>query len=115
MINTEDFFVPFFQKNIYIILENKVLRQGKLLLFCIKDFYLNFTLLTNDNTKVFELPYPFDTYIESLTSNTLILDYKYNTFIKDQQEIDFTARPLLSKSKHMKYFDNTVKVIESLN
>jgi len=115
MNTPEDFFVPFFQKNISIVLDNKVLRHGKLLLFCIKDFYLNFTLLLNDSTKVFELPYPFNTYIESLTSSTLVLDYKYNTFIRDQLEIDDTARPLLTKNKHMKYFDNTVKIVETLN
>lgn len=114
-MNTESYFVPFFQKNISIMLDNKVLRQGKLLLFCVKDFYLNFTLLLNNSTKVFELPYPFSTYIESLTSSTLVLDYKYNTFTRELEEIDEVSRPLLVKNKHMKYFDNTVKIIETLN
>jgi hypothetical protein len=113
MINSEDEFLPFFQKNISIVLENKTLRQGKLLLFCIKDFYLNFTLLHNNVTKVFELPYPFNTYYESLTSNVLILDYKYKTFTRNQIDIDTKAKPMLAKNKHMKYFDSVVKVIET--
>lgn len=113
MTNAEDFFIPFFQKNISIILESKTLRQGKLLLFCVKDFYLNFTLLHNGVSKVFELPYPFDTYLESLTSSVLVLDYKYRTLTRNLDDIEFSSRPLLSKSKHMKYFDNTIKIIES--
>jgi hypothetical protein len=113
MNDTENKFLPFFQKNISIVLENKILRQGKLLLFCIKDFYLNFTIQFNNTTKIFELPYPFNTYLESLTSTTLILDYQYKTFTQNQLNIDEFAKPLLTKNKHLKYFDNVIKIVET--
>ena len=113
MTNAEDFFIPFFQKKITIVLENKVLRQGKLLLFCIKDFYLNFNLQINNVSKIFELPYPFDTYLESLTSTTLILDYKHTTLTRNIDDIEVSSRPLVLKHKHMKYFDSNIKIIES--
>lgn len=109
---TEKNFLPFFQKNITIILDNKIIRTGRLLLFSIKDFYLHFTLISNNSQKNFELPYPFDTYMENLTSDVLILDYKMNTFTKGLPEIKDLAKALQSKSKHMKFFDNMVKIVE---
>ena len=108
----EDIFLPFFQKEIAIVLDNKTLRQGKLLLFNIKDFYLHFTLLINDNKKCFEMPYPFSMYKESISSTSLILDYKLNTFTKNMPEIENCVRVLYKKEKHMKYFDNFVKIVE---
>jgi hypothetical protein len=112
---TEELFLPFFQKNISIIIDNKTLRQGRLLLFSIKDFYLHFTLLNDKVTKTFELPYPFGTYMENLTSKILLLDYKLKTFTKGLPNIDEKTKTLfLKKEKHMKFFDSYVKIIETL-
>lgn len=109
---TEKNFLPFFQKNITITLENKIIRTGRLLLFSIKDFYLHFTLLSNNVQKNFELPYPFETYMENLTSDILVLDYKINTFTKSLPEIKDLTKSLYNKGKHMKFFDNVVKIVE---
>jgi hypothetical protein len=110
---TEQKFLPFFQKNISIVLENKTLRQGRLLLFCIKDFYLHFTLHCGNTTKTFELPYPFMTYTDSISSNVLILDYKMNTFTQDLNNILERAKLLYNKEKHMKFFNNVIKIVET--
>ena len=113
---TEKNFLPFFQKNIAITLDNKILRQGKLLLFNIKDLYIYFTLLCSNGTKIFELPYPFDTYMENVSSNVLILDYKIKTFtttsvvsafFKLEKVVCFKAQ------KTMKYYDSKIKIIEA--
>lgn len=110
---TEQKFLPFFQKNISIILENKTLRQGRLLLFCIKDFYLHFTLCCGNTTKTFELPYPFLTYTDTISSNVLILDYKMNSFTQDLGNILDKAKQLYNKEKHMKFFNNVIKIVET--
>jgi hypothetical protein len=112
-MTTEEKFLPFFQKEISIVLDNKVLRQGKLLLFSIKDFYLHFTLLLNNNTKVFELPYPFFTYMESVTSKTLVLDYSLKSFTRELSDISEKANSLCKKEKHMKFFNNIIRVVET--
>lgn len=112
-MTTDKKIFPFFQKNISITLDNKVLRTGRLLLFSIKDFYLHFTLLTNDVQKNFELPYPFDTYMENLTSNVLILDYRLSRFTKNLPTISTLSKTLYHKSKCMKFFDNVVKIVEN--
>lgn len=110
---SEDKFLPFFQKDISIVLENKTLRQGKLLLFSIKDFYLHFTLLTNNNTKVFELPYPFFTFTEPSSSYILVLDYSLKCFTRDLPEITDRALALTKKEKHMKFFNNEIRIVET--
>lgn len=110
---TEENFLPFFQKEISIVLDNKTLRQGKLLLLSIKDFYLHFTLLHNNVKKNFELPYPFRAYVDDSDKNILILDYKIKSFTRNLSEIDEKARLVKSKDKHMKYYDSYVKVVET--
>lgn len=110
---TEEKFLPFFQKNISIVLDNKTLRQGRLLLFCIKDFYLHFTISCNGTTKTFELPYPFRTYTDAISSNVLILDYKINSFTQDLGNITDKAKLLYNKEKHMKFFNNVIKIVET--
>jgi len=103
----------FFQKDISIMLENKLLRQGKLLLFSVKDFYIHFIIVTNDMTKSFELPYPFNCYKDEKNKNILILDYKLKSFTKGLSEIHERAKVIYNKEKHMKYFDSCVKIIET--
>ena len=48
-----------FQRQVKLVLNNKVIREGKLLLFAPKDFYLLFTLEINEKHKVIEIPVPF--------------------------------------------------------
>lgn len=110
---TEKIFLPFFQKNISITLENKTLRQGRLLLFCIKDFYLHFTLQCGSVTKTFELPYPFKIYSDPASINILVLDYKMNSFTQDLHNILDKAKQLINKDKHMKFFNGVIKIIET--
>lgn len=110
---TEEKFLPFFQKDISIMLDNKILRQGRLLLFSIKDFYLHFTLLAGSTTKNFELPYPFNAYEDKDSNNILILDYKIKSFTRDLTDIYDKTKTVAGKYKHMKYFDNVVRIIET--
>lgn len=109
----EELFLSFLQKEISIVLENKTIKQGKLLLFCVKDFYLNFTLLSNSVIKTFELPYPFFTKMESISSANLLLDYKTNTLFRTAPTIKNNIL-FASKDKHMKFYNNIVKIIETV-
>ena len=103
--NIEHEFKNLFQKDLQFKLNNKVLKEGKLILFSFKEFYLHFKLLVKTNTyKQFEIPYPFAYKIEP---TRVILDYTNGTFRKNNKEIDFLAN-LLKKNKHLKFYDNTL-------
>ena len=64
------------QQRVNFTINNKIIKSGKLILFCIKDFYLVFTIGVNHSKKMFEIPYPyfFDQY-----TNKIILNYNYRS------------------------------------
>jgi len=72
----EDFFVKNLQGNVFFTLGKKNLKQGRLIIFKLSHFYIQFTLLSNKNNKeCFEIPIPFN--VEYYPSENLIyFDYR---------------------------------------
>jgi len=70
------------QKKVDFVIEKKVIKSGKILLFSIKDFYCNFLLYVEEKKKkvLFEIPYP---YSYQQTDSGLIFDYTIDTFFKN--------------------------------
>jgi hypothetical protein len=70
------------QKRIEFVVERKVIKSGKLILFCIKDFYCNFTLFSDTKNKniLYEVPYPFNLEADD---TSITLDYTIDTFQKN--------------------------------
>jgi hypothetical protein len=76
----EQIIKPFLLLKATFSIDNKVIKQGKLQLFCIKDFFCTFTLLgiEKENKKIiYELPYPFS--IKS-DANNIVFDYTLDAF-----------------------------------
>jgi len=95
------------QKTITFSIEAKILKKGKLILFCIKDFFCVFTLLCEEkkNKKiVYEIPYPFDLHINN---DKLIFDYTINTFCKLNNELSKPINKLALK-KPAKIFNKKI-------
>jgi hypothetical protein len=71
---------PFLLLKAAFTVDDKVIKQGKLQLFCIKDFFCVFTLLGIDkeNKKfIYELPYPFTL---TSTDRSITFDYTLDAF-----------------------------------
>lgn len=97
-----------FYKNFTFILDNKIIKNGRLKLFVMKSFNLKFFLIDNtDEAKAFELPYPFDLI---KTDEGYIFDYRVKkiktlkrTELLDNLEADdvhksrFYDKPLILK------------------
>ena len=94
-------------KEIIIMHNNKVLRQGRLLLFAVKDFYLHFTLSINNQTKHFELPYPFDT--KRPHNNLLLLDFSLSSFKAEYKDIEFKIKNIGSHKKS-RYYNSIIRL-----
>lgn len=86
----EQIIKPFLLLKATFTIDNKIIKQGKMQLFCIKDFFCTFTLLgiEKENKKaIYELPYPF-----SIKSNNDSIEFDYtleafclsNNSIKEQ-------------------------------
>ena len=94
------------QQKINFVVNGKTIKSGKLILFCIKDFYLVFTLSINHTKKIFEIPYP---YGFTLVNNRVILDYTVNKLSHNIKHIEKSAKNLISK-KPNKFFNTTAEI-----
>lgn len=85
--HVEQDFTSLLQKEIRFLHKDKILKEGKLMLFSIKDFYLTFQLTALNTNKIihFELPYPFK-YDNS--GGKMMLSYKQNHFTKGDIDIE---------------------------
>lgn len=96
----------YLQKKIVFICENKHYREGRLLLFSVKDFYLNFTISCDrKERKVFEIPYPFEFRIRK---NHLEFDYHLSHLSKGMHNISSSIKTLPIPKKKKYYNINVV-------
>ncbi|NBP03296.1 MAG: hypothetical protein EBU90_25065, partial [Proteobacteria bacterium] len=70
------------QKNIDFVVENKVIKSGKIILFSVKDFFCSFLLLNENKKKrfLYEIPYPFNV---SIDESNIVFDYTLDSFLKN--------------------------------
>ena len=83
----------------------KPLKQGKLKLFKVKDFYFSLTLENSKgDLKQYEIPYPFES---TLCDNHILFDYRINNFAKNNEYINFKTK-ILNFKKKSKMYNNIV-------
>ena len=96
----------YLQKKIVFICENKQYREGKLLLFAVKDFYLNFTIsCERKERKTIEIPYPFEFRSRK---HHLEFDYHLSHLSKGMHNISHTVKTLPTPRKKKFYNVNVV-------
>lgn len=95
------------QKDIVIRCNNKILRQGTLLLLHPKDFYITFTIKIKGLTKTYELPYPFSIQIED---NQLLFDYRVSTLSHNHGILSPKITQIKGKSNANKLLDQVVSI-----
>jgi hypothetical protein len=109
MNNLEEQFNYFLQRNVVFSLDSKIIKDGKLVLFSQKDFYLNFFLKNpNGEQKKFELPYPFKIVREK---NYLLLKYDMASISKGDHELYYRLL-CLNKKPISRYYNNDVMIFE---
>jgi hypothetical protein len=99
----------FLQKRVVFALESKILKKGKLILFCIKDFFCIFTLICEEknNKKImYEIPYPFEF---THTSAKLTFDYTVSSFTKGKSDV-LTAFKKINIGKPSKLLNKKVSL-----
>lgn len=102
-----DIFLNNLHRNFRFICNGKTIREGKLILFNLNDFYYSFTLDVSGNHKNFKLPMAF-TVTDNLSS--IRLDYTIKTLCFGIDEFEFSCKMIKPKSKNMLY-DNFVDVV----
>ena len=95
--------------NILIKTDKKVLKKGRLKIFQIKQYYINFTLEFNGLNKSYEIPYPYLVEIND-EQNLAILNYHLSSFIPKNQ---INKVKCLDKSSKSKIYDNLIYILPS--
>jgi len=106
----DNLFANFLQKKISINHNNKTLREGRLLLFSIKDFYLHFTLEVGGGIKHFELPYPFE--VLEINNNLFLLDFTLSAFRAEFSDIERKIKNIGEKKKS-RFYNSIIQLIAS--
>lgn len=102
----------FLQQKINFSINGKNIKNGKLILFCIKDFYLVFTLNIQHSKKVFEIPYPYNF---TTSENKIVLNYTLDTFCRKVTDIENYAKLMLPRKPNKFY--NTyaeISIVENI-
>lgn len=105
----EHLFNSLLQKEISISLDGKVLKEGKLILFSIKTFYLNFKFkskLNSEKMPIMELPFPFRV---TNKCGSIILSYRIDDFINKNIDMD-CALSMCMPQKPSKLLNSEVKI-----
>jgi CHAT domain-containing protein len=90
-------------------MDNKIIKEGKLILFSQKDYYLIFHLKnSNGDNKKYELPYPFNIDKEN---NYLMFDYKIESISKNDSELYYRLLSL-NKNQVSRFYNNKVMMFE---
>lgn len=109
MYNIEDYFKYFLQRDIVVSVDSKIIKEGKLILFNQKDYYLNFNLKnSNQEQKKFELPYPFEVIQKE---NYLILSYNLQSISKNDSNLYYKLMTL-SKKHNCRYYNSKILIFE---
>lgn len=102
MEDLENEFKYFLQRDIVLSANSKILKEGKLMLFNQKDYYIYLYLKVGNNVtqKKMEIPYPFKITKEK---NYLILDYTLSAISKNDSDLYFKLMSLNQKSSSRFY------------
>ena len=97
------------QKNVSFVVNGKTTKEGKLILFNIKDFYISFHIITPKNqTKLYEIPMPYDV---QKVPGAIRLNYEIETVTRKDLCIRHMIMSLYKKfGKKSKLFDNTMDI-----
>lgn len=96
----------FLQRNVTIRIGDRILRQGKLILFNLKDYYIILTLKVKGRNKTYELPYPFENSID----DEVKLTFDYSLSLLHNNDPMILKHRVFCTSKKSKLYDKIVTI-----
>jgi hypothetical protein len=106
-MNNNDIFLNNLHRNFKFICGGKTIKEGKLILFNLNDFYYSFTLDVSGNMKNFKIPMAFSV-MDNLSS--ISLDYRIKTLCQNVYDFEIYSRTIEHKSKTC-FYDNIVEIV----
>lgn len=104
MVNDEKCFDYFLQRNMAFVLDDKVVKKGKLVLVVKKDYYYVFSMYIDGVLKKIEYPYPF---LINRNSNGLLLNYHLSSLGIGNSDLYYRYLAL-NKLSNSKLYDRII-------
>ena len=98
----------FLQKNIKLQVNEKVLKEGKLILFNVKDFYVIFTIKIHpkNELKKYEIPIPYHASIENGEG---VFDYRFQNLSSKNSQL-YVKIKCLNTNKKSRFYDSVLNI-----
>ena len=85
------------QNNVQFVLNDKIIREGKMIIYHVKDFYISFNFINPKGLqKVYEIPVPFDIVKKD---NVLEFSYDVNSATNNDFNCNFLVKQIIGKVK----------------
>jgi hypothetical protein len=98
------------QKNVVMDIKNKVLKQGKIILFYQRNFYITFVIDTEKKAKEkVEIPIPYGVEFHE-KENLIYFDYRIKTLSKHAPEIETNLIVYPKKIAGNKFWDSILLI-----
>lgn len=99
------------QRNLSFQINKKVIKQGKLVLFSIKDYYITFFIKVGALQKKYEVPYPFNVVHSKLNNNHKVM-FDYNVDVLAPTNSDLFIKLKNTTTKTSKLCNVKLDIIE---
>jgi|GEM_PF-2238027 len=114
MINTEKLekkLEHLLQREVRFEVNGKVLRRGKLQIYQVKDFYINFTIINDrGDIKKYDVPYPFAI---NITEDSAFLSYTLEHLACGNKMLHHRLK-CVNKIKKNKLYNSILKIIPDI-
>lgn len=98
------------QKNLSLEFGNKIYKQGKLILFYQKNFYIMFVMDTNKKPKEkIEIPIPYGVEIHE-EDDLIYFDYRIKTLSKLSPDIETYLKLYSSRNSNNKFWNSILTI-----
>lgn len=102
MTKVEDKLKALLLQDVEFVIDNKIIKKGKIKMFNTKQFFLKFKIECAASTKEYEIPYPFR--VEN-TSNGYLFDYTLSAMIPPTEPLYWKIK-LMNKDGASKLYNN---------
>ena len=100
----------YLQRDVKLMLDNKIIRQGKFLIYSTKDYIISFTLRNNkDQIKIYDVFYPYDIYINS--NKRLVFDYQLEKLVTGVHTMADSILEVVKDTKTHKLFNRKLLIV----
>ena len=108
----EEWLSSLLQCNIQFVLGTKTIKQGKLLVYSVKDYIISFTIRNNKNQlKVYDVYYPYEARLNK--KKQLVFDYSIDTLVSNKLDLVELISQESEDIKNHKIFDSELLIIDA--